>query len=59
MSGAGTLPDDTKRIEDGVLHWGPVHQDGVVVRGGGVQLGRQYHYRQVQAVNRKGVIRTI
>lgn len=54
VAGAGALPDDAEHVEDGVLHWGPIHKDGAVVRGGGVQLGREYHYKQVQAENKKG-----
>ena len=46
---AGALPDDAERVEDGVLHRGPGHEDGVVGRGGGVQLGRRHHFRQAQA----------
>ncbi len=48
VAGAGALSDDAERVQDGVLHWGPSHKDGAVVGGGGVQLGRHYHYRQVQ-----------
>lgn len=52
-AGAGVLSDDTERVEDGVIHWAPSHKDGAVVRGGGVQLGRHYHCRQVQAESNK------
>ena len=54
VAGAGALPDDAQHVQDCVLHRGPVHMDGAVVRGGGVQLGRQYHYGQVQAEEKKG-----
>lgn len=47
VAGAGALPDNAERIEDGVPHWGPVHKDGAVVRGGRVQPGRHYHCRQM------------
>lgn len=43
VAGAGALPDDAERVEDGMPHWGPVDKDGAVVRWGGVQLGRQDH----------------
>lgn len=45
---AGALSDDAEHVEDGVLHRGPGHNDGAVVRRGGVQVGRHDHYRQVQ-----------
>lgn len=47
-AGAGALPDDAERVEDGVLHGSPSHKDGVIVRGGGVQLGCHYHYSNKQ-----------
>lgn len=47
-AGAGALSDDAERVEDSVLDRGPGHEDGVVARGGGVQLGCDHHYRQRQ-----------
>lgn len=56
-AGAGALSDNAERVEDSVLNRGPGHKDGVVARGGGVQLGRNHHYRQdkqrVMRVNEK------
>ena len=46
---AGALLDDAEHVEDGVLHAGPGHNDGAVVRRGGVQIGRHDHCGQVQA----------
>lgn len=39
---AGALPDDAQDVEDRMLHPGPVHMDGAVVRGGGDQLRCQH-----------------
>lgn len=49
LAGTGALTDDAERVEDGVLHRGPGHEDGAIVRRRGVQHGRHYHYRQVRA----------
>lgn len=40
---ARALPDDAQGVEDCMLHPGPVHVDGAVVRGGGDQLRCQHH----------------
>lgn len=45
---AGAFSDDAEHVEGGVLHPGPGHDDGAVVRRGGVQIGRRDHYRQVR-----------
>lgn len=53
-AGAGALLDKAERVEDGVLNRGPSHNDGAIVRGGGVQCGCLYHYKQVQVESNEG-----
>lgn len=47
-TGTGALLDDAECVKDSVLHWEPRHKDGVIARGGGVQLKRDHHCRQRQ-----------
>ena len=48
VAGAGALSVNAECVEDGVLNLGPSHNDGVIGRGGGVQLWCAQHYRQRQ-----------
>lgn len=47
-AGAGALLDDAERVQDGVVHGEPAHKDGVVGRGGCVQLGGDHPCKQTK-----------